>query len=714
MNKFINIFGIETNNLKRIDVELVPYSINLIIGPSGSGKSSLAYETIAQIGQHEFMSMFADDISEPTYLVQGYRNMIAAVPLKQSNFNNNVRSTIGTYFGINRSVILIYSALLGLDRDLFVLNKEENLCEMCHGLGYITLLDVNKVVDYNIQLKKNPIRCWNRYKDFYSQILVLFCEDNSINPDKTFRQLTEDEKHLILYGESDKKYSVFYNKVGRRSSRTTKYYGIMSGKPMITNFEPSSKFYSTSICPICCGKKYAPTYEQYAINGVSIGSLMTMPFDQLQHFIADLIKIRFDDVGVSFAIKNIQSFISNAIKLNLGHLCLHRSIPSLSGGELQRLRMVQVLGTQLSDLLIVLDEPLAGLSGKEKLSVFDTIVDLSKKHTVVVVDHSDIFVDEAKNIIALGPGSGDKGGYVIDANEYLIKQKINSVISVSQARDVIHVELNSSIYSYSGVNIDIADNCLNLITGSSGVGKSTLLREYFPQYFDKYLYINQKPLLGNKNSSVATVLAIATKIASIFADKYKKDRRFFSNQPGCDGMCPTCLGAGYIEYGNGYGPNIQLVCKNCDGTGFNKQLSKYQIQGKNIFDVWNMTIDEAIEFFAEFDKKITQPLKEASSLLLGHLKIGQRTSTLSGGENVRVKLLSIVNSKYKVLGIDEPFRGLSPCEIYVLIQFLDRVREQGRTIVVIDHSDGIEQYFAKHISLICEQGVLQDCMDCQA
>ncbi len=208
MEKTINIWGIETNNLKNIDVQIERNALNLIIGTSGSGKSSLAYDTIAQIGQHEFMSMFADNISDPTYRIKGYENMLAAVPIRQSNFNNNMRSTIGTYFGINRSIILIYAAILGIDEDFFVLNKEENLCSECHGLGYIRVLDQNRIINYDIPLGKNPFRCWNRYKDFYQQIIQQFCIDNGIDDKKTFRQLTDKEKNLILYGESDEKYSI--------------------------------------------------------------------------------------------------------------------------------------------------------------------------------------------------------------------------------------------------------------------------------------------------------------------------------------------------------------------------------------------------------------------------------------------------------------------------------------------------------------------------
>ena len=707
MGETINIWGIETNNLKNIEIEIEQNAVNLIVGPSGSGKSSLAYDTIAQIGQHEFLSMFADDISEPAYRIKGYKNMVAAVPIRQSNFNNNLRSTIGTYFGINRNIILIYSSILELNEDFFILNKEENLCDECHGLGYIRTLDKNRLINYDVPLEKNPIRCWNRYKDFYSQIIQQFCLDNGIDSKKTFRQLTNKEKTMILYGESEKKYSVRYKKNLSFSRRTTKYYGIMTGKPMIVNFVPAMQFFSEETCKCCQGKKYSLQHEQYKVASLSIGAFMTMPFEQLQHYIEKMLS-ETTDSSLLFVLNNIQKFVSKAIDLNLGYLFFHRAIPTLSGGELQRLRMVQVLSTQLSNLLLVLDEPLAGLSGEEKKSVFECVVDLAKRHTVVIVDHSDIFVSVSKKRIALGESGGVNGGFIIDAKKYLAKQSIKNTINILPVQSMERVSIHNPVYSYEGVDIEIGKECMNLITGHSGIGKSTLLREYFPQYFDHYLYINPKPLLGNKNSSVSTALNISIDISNLFAVKHKKDRRFFSNQTGCEGMCPVCMGVGYIEYGNGYDAKIKLLCKDCAGTGFNKTLQKYRINGKNVFDIWNMTIDEAIEYFSGMDNKIIYHLEEANSLLLGHLRIGQPIATLSGGENIRVKILKAMKSTAKVFGVDEPFKGLSNTEIFCVVQYLNRLCRKDRTVIVVDHSEAIEQYFAKHIELTCDNGILSD------
>jgi hypothetical protein len=706
MGDNIVIEGIETNNLKNIDVQIVKKGINLIIGPSGSGKSSLAYDTIAQIGQHEFMAMYADDVYEPSYKVKAFSNMVAAVPIKQSNHNNNMRSTIGTYFGLNRSVGLIYAVMLDLSEAFFVLNKESNLCDKCHGLGYISKLDYNKIIDFNIPLKNNPFRCWNRYKDFYAQMIVNYCVDNGIDSEKTFRELSEKEKKLLLYGESLEKYSVRYKKTNAFSRRTSRFYGVLSGIPMLPNCGIGKSFYSEFECDSCHGKKYGPQLEEYKVHGLSIGEFMTLDFKSLKVVVDSLLDEISDD-GLSFTIKNLKNFVDKAVELNLGHLYLHRSIPTLSGGELQRLRMVQVFSTQLSDLIIVLDEPLAGLSGEEKKSIFENVVSLSKRHTVVLVDHGDTFYAVADKIIALGEKGGNAGGKLIDVESFLRKQKEIYKPIPPKPGSQIRVDLHSSIYKYNGIRVTFALNCMNLITGYSGVGKSTLLREYLPQYFDSYLYINQKPLLGNKNSCVATILDISNKISKLYAKKHKKDKKMFSNLTGNEGMCPACAGAGYIEYGDDYHQNTRVECRECEGTGFNKNLKKYKINGASIFDVWKMTLDEAVVFFKEIDKNISNICEVATEIMLGHLHIGQPTSTLSGGENIRIKIMKASRSTAKVIGIDEPFKGLSNLEIDTVARYLDEIRKKDRTLLVIDHTKGVENYFSQKIILHNNDGILE-------
>ena len=403
MENDIIINGIETNNLKNINIIIKKNALNLIIGSSGSGKSSLAYDTIAQIGLHEYMSMFNDDIYEVTYKVSKYNNMSAVVPIRQNNCNRNIRSTIGTYFGLNSKLAIIYSAMLGVPESFFVLNKDVNVCEYCHGLGTVEELDVSKILDYNKPLKNNPFRCWQRYGDFYAKIISKFCMEKGIDIMKSFDELSAIEQDMILYGESEKKYQISYKHGAGRASRTTKYYGIMTKIPMRKNYEPPKRYYSDVVCPECGGKKFSKGHLQYKLNGISIGELMLIPFGELEIFLQRLEELAIDE-KVKFLIASCIAFIKKANELKLKHLFLNRTIPTLSGGELQRLRLVQVFISQLSDLIIVLDEPLAGLSGIEKEVVYKNIMDLVKKHTLVIVDHSDLFVKNAKNIIALEIG----------------------------------------------------------------------------------------------------------------------------------------------------------------------------------------------------------------------------------------------------------------------------------------------------------------------
>lgn len=699
MSENIIVEGIQTNNLKNIDIEIIKNGINVIIGPSGSGKSSLAYDTVAEIGLHELNSMYSDTTSEPRYKVRSYKNIITSIPIKQMNNNNNIHSTIGTYFNISQYLCVIFATVLNKDYDFFVLNKKENICQTCHGLGYIKDLDINRIVDYDKTVENIPIKCWTRYKDFYSAILKDFCIDNKIDYTKKFRDLSAKEKELILYGQSSKKYSERYKTVNRLASRTSNYYGIMLKKPMMVNFEPSSIFYTQVICKDCCGEKYSAEHRDYKVENLSIGEVLCLPLEELLQWI-ELVKKNESSESLKFSINQVHLFVSKAVELNSGHLSLNRIIPSLSGGELQRLRLVQVFNSQLNNLLIILDEPLAGLSKKEKDLVFNNVKTLSKKHTLLIVDHHSVFFDDAAKIISMGEKSGKFGGSIIDTKAYIKTQQENFSLPVLQIDKTEKIKIENTVYGYKGINIEIAKHRMNIITGSSGVGKSTLLREYLPQHFEKYAYINQKSLSGNSHSFVATNLDVFNPILDLFAKKFKKDKLFFSNVSGADGACPICGGTGKLIYGTDNDDRVSVDCKDCRGTGFNKDLAKYKIQDKNLFDIWYMTIDEAVDYYEKQNPKITEALRKAQEILLGHLQLGQLTSTLSGGENIRIKVLKSLKSTAEIYGIDEPFRGLNNYEMHKVAAFLSKMVTDGKTIIVVDHEEEAFKYFSKHIELV--------------
>ena len=707
MSENIFVEGIQTNNLKNIDVEIIKNGINVIIGPSGSGKSSLAYDTVAEIGLHELDSMYLDSVSEPHYKVRSYKNVIPSIPIKQLNNNNNIHSTIGTYFNISQYLCMIFATILNKDYDFFVLNKKENICQTCHGLGYIKDLDINRIIDYDKTIEEIPIKCWTRYKDFYKAILKDFCVDNKIDYSKKFRDLTAKEKDLILYGQSTKKYSEHYKTVNRLASRTSNYYGIMLKRPMMPNFEPGAIYYTQVQCKDCFGEKYSSEHRGFKIANLSIGEVLCLSFSDLLNWIETVKKTETSD-SLKFSINQIYMFVSKAVELNLGHLNLNRIIPSLSGGELQRLRLVQVFNSQLNNLLIILDEPLAGLSTVEKQIVYENIKKLSEKHTLLIVDHHSMFFDDSVQIIAMGEKSGKYGGSIIDTQKYIQSQRNDFVLPVLKVDKISNIKIENSVYEYKGIKISIAIKRMNIITGSSGVGKSTLLREYLPQYFEKYVYINQKSLSGNSRSFVATNLDIFTLMLDLFARKFKKDKLFFSNTLGAEGACPVCGGTGKLIYGADSDDKICVECKDCKGTGFNKNLAKYRIQDKNLFDIWCMTIDEAIEYYSNQSEKILKTLQNAHVILLGHLQLGQLTSTLSGGENIRIKILKSLKSNAEIYGIDEPFKGLNNFEMYKVALFLSDMVREGKTIIVVDHEEEAFKYFSKRIELVKKDNWLME------
>lgn len=705
MSQGIVVEGIETNNLKNIDVEIARNAINVIIGPSGSGKTSLAYDTIAAIGLHELNSMYSDAVNEPRYKVRAYKNMLVPVPIKQLNNNNNIHSTIGTYFDLNQYMCQIFSTILNIDYNFFILNKKDNICPTCLGLGYVKALDVNRIIDYDKNIEEVPIKCWTRHKDFYRAILKDFSIDNGIDYKKKFRELSLQERKIILYGQSKKKYSVRYKTTNRMAQRTTCYYGVMLNKPMILNFTPNNFFFTPIPCTDCDGKKYSKEHNDFKILDFSIGDILSMSFNELSKWLHDVQQCQLS-TQLKFSLNQIDAFISKAIELKLGHLNLNRSIPSLSGGELQRLRLVRVFTSQLNGLLIVLDEPLAGLSKIEKEIIYNNILTLASRHTLLIVDHHSIFFERATQIISIGEKSGKQGGMIINTEQYIKTQQADFLLPIIESPKTIQVRVENKVYNYKGVDLCITMNSMNLITGHSGAGKTTLLREYLPQHFDKYTYINQKTLTGHNHSFVITILDIFNLTLDLFSKKFNKDKSFFSNHSGAEGVCPECEGTGRLVYGNDNFDRVIIQCKDCGGSGFRKELKKYRIQGKSICDVWTMTISEALEFYSTQSKKITSILQNAQDILLGHLQLGQLVSTLSGGENIRIKILKSLKTTTEIYGIDEPFKGLNNFEIYTISKFFLNMVRNGKTLIVVDHEEESFKYFSKHIEIINKDGWL--------
>jgi len=267
--------------------------------------------------------MYSDISVEPEYKVNAYSNMLVTIPIKQNNNNTNIHSTIGTYFNMNPHIALLYSAMLNMPYDFFILNKSENVCPQCHGIGCAKELDVNRLIDYNIPLENCPVKCWVRYKDFYKQIIKEFCKDNNIDFTKTFRALSKKERALFLHGESKVKYAFRYKRNNYFSHRTSYFYGVLTRKKMMPDFNFGVQFYTEKECSLCSGKKFVQDHDSAKLNSLSIGELMCTSSSELNTWL-DNVKNSITD-NLEFIIKEISIFVKTAINLKLEYLFFNRT-----------------------------------------------------------------------------------------------------------------------------------------------------------------------------------------------------------------------------------------------------------------------------------------------------------------------------------------------------------------------------------------------------
>lgn len=684
MEKYSYI-GITTNNLKDISVGFNDYEIIYIGGASGSGKSSLAFDTIASISENEYGSLTSDNKVSVKFKIKEYSTVLVAATLKQLNFNVNPRSIIMTYFGLFPHISSILSRCTGLSADSFSLNGQDR-CEYCNGIGYVDKIDEKLIINPERALINGPFNCWNSsYSDFFSQLLHLFCVDNGINENKRFYDLSEEERELLLHSKGDIKYKIQYKAGGRTRSKTTVYIGPITGLELQKKdmFGMNAEKYSKPcLCPKCLGSRLSADIGTInIIKGITVNDFLTTHLEEVEAIIK---RLPVEKTGV-YSRDFILRFIDACKKLNISYLSLSRSIGTLSGGELQRLRMVQLLLGRLTNLLVILDEPTSSLDPHEADSVIKIIKQLSKNNTIIVVDHNDKLRKIANRTYFLGPKSGVNGGYLIDESEFKESQKKSKIKRPALTGRKIKVQLFSDYIKY-GDPLIIAENALNGICGRSGIGKTTILRDVLPYQLENYKYITQKPIKAGRNSTVASFSDLLDLVKAFYVRKTHADKKLFSLKQ--DGACPKCQGKGCVLIGNYYDEQLYIDCEFCEGTGYSRKTLSYKVDGMNIYDFLEQNIDTIIQRGISVSKKFDSTIRLLASLGLGHLVLNQRTNTLSGGENQRLKLSKALGeSSTMIYGLDEPSKGLGRSEMISLIQVIyDNIEKQGKTFIVSEHN----------------------------
>lgn len=684
----INYKGIRTNNLKNIDVSIKKGTLIGIAGPSGSGKSSLAYGTIHSISEFEWNKISNENISSYDFKIDEYTNVIPSISLKQDNTNSNPRSTIATFLHIDKIFRLIFSTTNNVSPSLFSFNNPRNCCPKCAGLGYINIFDESLLIDWEKSISKKPFKIWNN--SYQQKLLEKYAILMGIPLDVKIKDLPSEYLNKLLYSHLYEPISISYKLNGKSRTRKFRFVGLMeeinqlaNDKKHISSYQKIANYSRITDCDTCNGSRFSDDILKYKYNGKSIGELYLMEISDLCSFLTESIK-KEQKTEIKKMLDSIYIILSGFISAKLEYLNLNRSIPSLSGGELQRIRLLNILNSQIDDMMYIVDEPSASLHISEYESIITDLFHLKERgNTILMVEHNSYFLERTDENIFMGYSSGENGGYIIP------KPSFETLYSFTPRKCDSFFQINNiNQHNVKNINVKIPKNRIIGIYGPSGSGKSTIAKN-INNKIPNGEYVTQKPLRGSNSSIIASYSGIFDAIRQLFAEYNHKTPEIFSfyNE---EGQCPNCKGRGKITHEIDFGrTKIDVICDACNGKRFSETTLLYKFKDFSIFDIMNFTIDTLIEKQL-FDENtiITKQLNNLRRLGLGHLTLFRTTDTLSGGESQRLKLIKFIGKKLKdkIFLFDEPLKGLSNQNVYLLMKIFKDITDEGGTVVFIEHN----------------------------
>ncbi|MGX2974222.1 ATP-binding cassette domain-containing protein [Ursidibacter arcticus] len=678
MKDSIILDGVSTHNLKNINVEVIKNKITVIYGRSGAGKTSLAFSSLYQLCRDEFEALEQGYFENNDYKIQNYENLIPAVAITQKNTNNNPKSTL--YSFLNISYILQSIIVKNNLKEIFPLlkiNKLENICRNCNGLGEVISFQTELAIDKTKSIIENPFLIWkqNKSDDYYYQLLLAFCEAKQIDITVPFFQLTSKEQYELTHYSGQDKIIFKAKYAGKYKQRRDVYQGVEIFAKNYSKLTIIDHYSQKSKCPACLGSRInLSKYKPFKIDKLSFVDFLIKPFDEL-------IKTLPDKSEFSY-LKNI---IHQLCELKLGYLNFARSIPSLSGGELQKIKFSKLLNSNISGVLIVIDEISSQLSEDYYSVILNYLKKLSKNNTIVLVEHSKYFIDNADKKIHIGLVAGKQGGYVCNDEKIL-----PIVYQLEKAIVDKFIEIrNISKHNVKEQNVQIPLKALTVFKGVSGSGKSSIAK-FIEENYDA-IYISQKTANYSTRSTLANTLKCQEYIADFFANHTHLPKELFLLNK--DGGCPECQGLGVVKYERSFDKDIVITCPTCQGQLFDLNnidiLSK--INGYSIIDIYQLEISELYIFFKNFDsvhQSLLTILNVLISLGLGHLQLNRKTQTLSGGELRRIRLcehFARQRESKKILIIDEPIAGLDPETASKIAYFIKTKIFLYSSIIVIEH-----------------------------
>lgn len=699
MNDFIYVEKARTNNLKNITMKIPKHRIVGVTGVSGSGKSSFVFDTIAAESQrllNETYSVYVQNLlskyKKPD--VDSISNLPVSLVIDQRRISGNSRSTVGTVTDIYSDLRLLYSRLakpfIGYSMK-YSFNNPEGMCKNCQGLGIIREIDINRLIDVNKSLNDNAIKFPTFQNGGWR--LTRYTESGYFDNDKKLSDYTKKELDMLLNSPKIKP-----KNPSKNWHKTAKYYGIIPRimETFVNVQDPQyqedlKRILITKTCPVCHGARLNNEVLSAKIKDKSIADCSNMDIRSLYEFIDGIKENKVNEI-----IKALKEKLTSLFLVGLDYLKVNQVTKTLSGGESQRIKMVKYLNSSLSDVLYIFDEPSVGLHPEDIKGITNIFKSLKDKgNSVLFVDHDQDMIKCSDEIINFGEGAGADGGKVTFQGSYKDLLKSNTITAKAFTKD--H-QINKSRKNFKGyytlenvsknniknISVKIPENAITLVTGLAGSGKSTLIREIFTSKYPESIVLDQSLPQASSRSNIITYLNIYDEIKKLFARENKVNKNLFSVRG--EGACPECKGKGTIKLDLAYLGDSEHMCEKCGGKGFNDKTLSYKYRGKDISEIFDLSVKDAKEIFFD-NPKISLVLNSLMKSNLSYIKLGQTLDTYSGGELQRLKIAQMLNKKIDgIIILDEPTTGLHEADIDKLMDLVHDLIRVGNTLIIIEHN----------------------------
>jgi excinuclease UvrABC ATPase subunit len=726
----IRVQGARVNNLKDVSVVLPKRRLTVFTGVSGSGKSSLVFNTIAAESQRminetysAFVQGFMPTLARPE--VDVLDGLTTAIIVDQERMGTDPRSTVGTATDANAMLRILFSRLgkpqigppsafafnvpsvrasgaITVERgaktktERATFTRTGGMCPRCEGRGSVTDFDLTALYDDSRSLNEGALTVPGYSMDGWFGRIFSGC--GFFDPDKPIRKYTKKELHDLLYREPTKikvdGINLTYEGLIPKIQKSMLAKDVDALQPHIRAFVERAMTFTT--CPECEGTRLAEAARSSKIKKINIAEACAMQISDLAEWVRDL-----DEPSVAPLLAKLLHTLDSFVEIGLGYLSLDRPSGTLSGGEAQRTKMIRQLGSSLTDVTYVFDEPTIGLHPHDIQRMNDLLLQLRDKgNTVLVVEHKPEAIAIADHVVDLGPGAGAAGGSVcfegtvagLRASGTITGRHLDDRAALKEAVRTPTGTLEirgATTNNLQHVDVDVPLGVLCVVTGVAGSGKSSLVHGSVPAS-EGVVSVDQRPIRGSRRSNPATYTGLLEPIRKSFAKESGVKPALFS--PNSEGACPACNGAGVIYTDLAMMAGVATVCEECEGKRFQAGVLTYLLGGKDISEVLAMSVTEATEFFSAGPAKTPAAhavLERLADVGLGYLSLGQPLTTLSGGERQRLKLATHMGEKGGVYVLDEPTAGLHLADVEQLLGLLDRLVDSGKSVIVVEHHQAV-------------------------